>query len=81
MVATDAFAQIIIAPILGYVADRMGSIRLVSILCSFVFFIGNLFYSGISLIPSSIGSLSQARLAAMFVARFLVGIGTGISFK
>ena len=77
MVASDALAQIIIAPILGYVADRMGSIRLVAILCSFVFTCGNIFYSAISLVPSEIGGLKQARLVAMIIARFLVGIGTG----
>ena len=77
VVASDALAQIIVAPILGYVADRMGSIRLVSMLCSLIFCLGNLFYSSISLVPATIGSLKQARYAAMILARFLVGIGTG----
>ena len=48
VVASDALAQIIIAPILGAIADRMGSIRLVSMLCSLIFCAGNIFYSAIS---------------------------------
>ena len=76
MVASDALAQIIIAPILGAVADRMGSIRLVSMLCSLIFCAGNVFYSAISLVPRN-GDVPEARYIAMIVARFLVGIGTG----
>ena len=74
--ASDALAQIIIAPILGAVADRMGSIRLVSMLCSLIFCAGNVFYSAISLVPRN-GDVPAARYIAMIVARFLVGIGTG----
>ena len=81
VVATDDLAQCIFSPILGYVADRNGSIRFVSILCCGVFTIGNIFYSGISLVPKSIGSLKQARLVSMLIARFLVGIGTGNTRK
>ena len=77
MVAADALAQIMVAPILGYVADRTGSIRIVSMLCSLIFCLGNVFYSAISLVPSTIGNLKQARYGAMIIARFLVGIGTG----
>ena len=77
VVAADALAQIIVAPILGYVADRIGSIRIVSMLCSLIFCLGNIFYSAISLVPSTIGNLKQARYGAMIIARFLVGIGTG----
>ena len=77
VVASDALAQIIVAPILGYVADRMGSVRLVAMLCSLVFTLGNVFYSAISLVPATIGNIHQARFGAMIIARFLVGIGTG----
>ena len=77
VVATDALAQCIFSPLLGYIADRKGSIRLVAIFCSAIFTVGNIFYSGISLVPQSVGSLKQARLVSMIIARFLVGIGTG----
>ena len=46
-------------------------------LCSLIFCLGNIFYSAISLVPSTIGNLKQARYGAMIIARFLVGIGTG----
>ena len=46
-------------------------------LCSLIFCLGNVFYSAISLVPSTIGNLKQARYGAMIIARFLVGIGTG----
>ena len=78
IVATDALAQLIFAPIFGWVADKMDSIRLVAIICSVIFTIGNLFYSMISIVPQKWGSLRQARFVAMLVARFIVGMGTGV---
>ena len=77
VVAADALAQMIFSPIFGYICDRMGSIRLVSLTCSVIFTLGHLFYSSIALVPKTIGFLVQARLYAIFIARFLVGIGTG----
>ena len=77
VVAADALAQMIFSPIFGYICDRMGSIRLVSLTCSLIFTLGHLFYSSIALVPKTIGFLVQARLYAIFIARFLVGIGTG----
>ena len=75
--AADALAQMIFSPIFGYICDRLGSIRMVSLTCSVIFTLGHLFYSFVALIPKSIGILVQARLYAIFIARFLVGIGTG----
>ena len=77
VVAADALAQMTFSPIFGYICDRLGSIRIVSLTCSIIFTVGQLFYSNISLVPKSFGGLSQARLYAIFIARFLVGIGTG----
>ena len=77
VVAADALAQMIFSPIFGYICDRIGSIRLVSLTCSLIFTLGHLFYSSIALVPKTIGFLVQARLYAIFIARFLVGIGTG----
>ena len=75
--AADALAQMIFSPIFGYICDRLGSIRFVSLTTSIIFAIGNLCYSFIALVPKSVGILGQARLYAIFAARFLVGIGTG----
>ena len=77
VVAADALAQMIFSPIFGYICDRLGSIRVVSLTCSVIFTLGHLFYSFIALIPKTVGGLVQARLYAIFVARFLVGMGTG----
>ena len=77
VVAADALAQMIFSPIFGYICDRIGSIRLVSLTCSLIFTLGHLFYSSIALVPKTIGFLVQARLYAIFIARFLVGVGTG----
>ena len=75
--AADALAQMIFSPIFGYICDRLGSIRFVSLTCSVIFALGNLSYSFVALVPKSVGILVQARLYAIFIARFLVGIGTG----
>ena len=77
VVAADALAQMIFSPIFGYVCDRLGGIRAVSLVCSVIFTLGHLCYSSIALVPKSVGGLAQARLYAIIIARFLVGIGTG----
>ena len=78
VVAADALAQMIFSPIFGYIADKMDSVRLVSYICGTLFTIGNICYGTIALVPKSLGSVSQARLYAMLVARFIVGTGTGL---
>ena len=77
IVATDALAQLLFAPVFGALADKLGTIRPLAITCSIIFTAGNLLYSMISLVPRSFGALRQARYVAMLVARFVVGIGTG----
>ena len=78
IVATDAFAQLLFAPFFGWLADKLGTIRPVAITCSVIFTIGNLLYSMISIVPQTMGSVRQARFVAMLVARFIVGMGTGV---
>jgi MFS family permease len=78
IVATDAFAQLLFAPFFGWLADKLGTIRPVAITCSVIFTIGNLLYSMISIVPQTMGSVKQARFVAMLVARFIVGMGTGV---
>ena len=79
MVASDALGQMLFSPLVGYLADRLKSIRLVSILCCLTFCAGNGFYACISLVPADWAGLEQARMYAMLVARFVVGIGTAIN--
>ena len=78
IVATDAFAQLLFAPFFGWLADKLGTIRPVAITCSVIFTIGNLLYSMISIVPQTMGNVKQARFVAMLVARFIVGMGTGV---
>lgn len=58
-------------------ADRLNSVRLISLVCSVIFCIGNLMYANIALVPNKIGSISDARVWYMLLVRFVVGIGTG----
>lgn len=80
VVATDALAQLLFAPVCGWLADKLDTIRPVAITCSVIFTIGNLLYSMISIVPQTLGSLKQARFVAMLIARFIVGMGTGKNF-
>ena len=77
VVASDALAQIIFAPIFGILADRWRGIRGLSFACGALFTIGNLFYANISLVPRTTALLNQPRFFAMILARLIVGTGTG----
>jgi MFS family permease len=77
VVASDAFAQMLFSPLFGIIADRMGRIRVVSMVCAATFCTGSAFYSLISLIPQEADGLHKPRVWATLTARFIVGIGTG----
>ena len=77
VLSTDAVAQLIFAPIIGRIADKFGSIRIVAIICILFLTTGNLFYSLLSFIPQTTSVFNQARLTAMFCARFMSGMGAG----
>eukprot|EP00095_Tigriopus_kingsejongensis_P005987 maker-scaffold48_size466083-snap-gene-3.27 protein:Tk05987 transcript:maker-scaffold48_size466083-snap-gene-3.27-mRNA-1 annotation:"major facilitator superfamily domain-containing protein 8" len=79
VVASDALAQMIFSPIFGIIADKMGSIRVVAIICALTFFGGNVIFSLISLIPREIAGLAKPRVWGLLVARFVVGTGTAIN--
>ena len=79
VVAADAAGQMLFSPLFGYLADKLDSIRLVSMFCCVTFCVGNVFYATIAAVPTTLGSLYPARMYAMFLARFVVGIGTGIN--
>jgi hypothetical protein len=50
-------------------ADRLNSVRLISMICSVVFCIGNVMYANIALVPNNVGSLTDARVWYMLVVR------------
>ena len=74
VVAADALGQLIFSPIFGLIADRMDSIRMVSLICCLTFCIGNALYANVALVPADLfGDDVQTRMYAMLFARFVVG--------
>ena len=73
VVAADAFAQMLCSPLFGYMADKMGQIRLVSYICSTFFIGGNVMFSLLALLPRG---ENKIRVWMMLVSRLIVGTGT-----
>ena len=73
VVASDAFANMVFSPIFGYICDRTGQIRIVSIVCSVLFLFGSAMYSLLPIFPQ--GDM-KIRVWMMLVARLIVGTGT-----
>ena len=76
VVAADAFAQMVLSPLLGVIIDKIKSVRLVCIICSAMFAGGNVFYALLGLVPR--GDV-KIRVWLMLVSRVLVGSGTTIN--
>ena len=71
-VAMSPIAQMIFAPIIGYLNNKLGSLRIIILISSAIFITGNLLYSIISVFPSPTG-----RYAALLISRFLTGASAG----
>ena len=54
VVAADALGQLIFSPIFGLIADRLDSIRLVSLICCLTFCLGNTLYANVALVPANL---------------------------
>ena len=54
VVAADALGQLIFSPIFGIIADRLDSIRLVSLICCLTFCLGNTLYANVALVPANL---------------------------
>ena len=72
IVAVNPLAQMIFAPIFGYLHNKIGAVRPLGISAAVIFIIGNLLYSILSLIPSENG-----RYALLLLSRFLTGASAG----
>ena len=72
IVAVNPLAQMIFAPIFGYLHNKIGVVRPLGITAAVIFIIGNLLYSTLSLIPSENG-----RYALLLLSRFLTGASAG----
>ena len=77
VVASDALAQILFSLLYGYLVDKIGCIRHLSLWCGFIYTLGNLSYANVSLIPRSTNIMPQPRFYAMIISRLMVGAGTG----
>ena len=80
VVAADALGQMVFSPLFGLLADKLGKVRPVNLLCAGTFIAGNAMFSLISLVPRDAWDLDQPRTWSLFVVRFIVGIGTGTHF-
>ena len=80
VVAADALGQMVFSPLFGLLADKLGKVRPVNLLCAGTFIAGNAMFSLISLVPQDALGADQPRTWSLFVVRFIVGIGTGTIF-
>lgn len=76
VVAADALAQMIFSPIFGILSDKLGQIRIVSMICAGTFTIGNVMYAMASLVPQDLWGIHIPRLWFVLGTRFIVGMGT-----
>ena len=76
VVAADALAQMIFSPIFGILSDKLGQIRIVSMICAGTFTIGNVMYALASLVPQDLWGIHIPRLWFVLATRFIVGMGT-----
>ena len=77
VVACDAAAQGIFAPLFGMIVDRTKTVRLIALLCCLTFSGGNVLYALVGLFDRSSGS--KIRVYITMLARFIVGIGTALN--
>ena len=80
VVAADALGQMIFSLLFGLLADKLGKVRPVNLLCAGTFIAGNAMFSLISLVPQNALGAEHPRTWSLFVVRFIVGIGTGKIF-
>lgn len=74
MVAINPLGQMLFSPLLGWLSNKLGSIRLVMLATCCVYVLGNLVYSCLSLMPGQ--NEGQIRWMMMLAGRLLVGISS-----
>jgi len=82
VVAADAAAQMIFAPLFGILIDRIKTVRPVVLICCTLFFLGNILYSLVGLFnrDNFFGApLAKTRVWVMLFSRFVVGAGTALN--
>ena len=81
VMAADALGQMVFSLLLGLLADKLGKVRPINLLCAGTFIAGNAMFSLISLVPQDAWGMEHPRTWSIFVVRFIVGIGTGKIFS
>ena len=71
VVMANPLGQLIFSPVFGWIAGRMGSIRLVCLASSASYFIGNVLYSTLTLLDEGV------RFGMLMFCRFLIGVASG----
>lgn len=70
-IAAQPLAQLFFSPLLGYLANKLGSIRILSIASTLVLAGGFVLYACVSALP-------EPRRWHLFTARFLIGAAAGL---
>jgi ceroid-lipofuscinosis MFS transporter 7 len=82
VVAADAAAQMIFAPLFGAWVDRIKTVRPVFLICCTLFCAGNVLYAMVGMFHRNhiFGvEIRGSRIWVMLVARFVVGAGTALN--
>ena len=73
-IASQPLAQLIFSPILGFIGNRLGSIRIPAMVSIVVMAFGYAFYACLSAFP-------EPRRWYLFAARFIIGAAGGLIFN
>lgn len=73
-IAAQPLAQLFFSPLLGYMGNKLGSIRILSMISTLVLASGFVLYACVSALP-------KPRRWHLFTARFLVGAAAGLKMK
>ena len=72
VVSINPLGQLIFSPVFGWISNRMGSIRVVCLISSVCYTLGNIMYSILSVFPES------SRYGLLMFCRFMIGMASGI---
>jgi ceroid-lipofuscinosis MFS transporter 7 len=73
-IASQPLAQLFFSPLMGFLGNRLGSIRIPTIISTLIMAVGFTFYACISALP-------EPRKWYLFAARFVIGAASGKQIK
>ena len=71
VVSVNPLGQMVASPIFGYLYQKTGSARLVGLITSLAYILGNILYSILSVFPE------DYRYPLLLFSRFIVGVSSG----